>query len=92
MAFAMEFAHVFATVPHQPCNVLGSWKVVMCGHRRERLLQENFSFYRSSATMVKESTNALPITIPKSGEVQFSIPFLLMIHHGFANATQDLLC
>ena len=36
--------------------------------------------------------HVLPITIIKSGEVRFSIRFLLMIHCEFANAIQVLLC
>ena len=35
--------------------------------------------------------HALVITITKSKEVRFSIQFLLMLHHRFANATQVLL-
>jgi hypothetical protein len=35
---------------------------------------------------------ALPTTITKLGKVQFSIRFMSMLHHRFANATQVSLC
>ena len=40
---------------------------------------------------IKESF-ALSIIITKSWEVRFSIRFMLMLQHRFANATQVLLC
>ena len=36
--------------------------------------------------------HALPMTIVKRGEIQFSFRFLLLLHCRFANTTQILFC
>jgi hypothetical protein len=40
----------------------------------------------------KSNKHALPITTTKLRDVQFSLRFLLVVHHRFATATWVLLC